>query len=137
MFDPSTGTRGKPTQTIYVGSTDSGASHLFRSTDAGQTWQPVPGQPANFLAIHAGFDTQGILYIVYGNGVGPGGITDGAVWKFNPKDGAWTDITPVKDANHFPGGYGGMGVDRQHPGTVVVASLDRVESKSARARERR
>ncbi len=72
------------------------------------------------------FDTQGILYIVYGNGVGPGGVTDGAVWKFNPKDGAWTDITPVKDANHFPGGYGGMGVDRQHPGTVVVASLDRV-----------
>ena len=54
VFDPGTGTRGKPTQTIYVGSTDSGASHLFRSTDAGQTWQPVPGQPANFLAIHAG-----------------------------------------------------------------------------------
>ena len=127
VFDPSTGTRGKPTKTIYVGSTDSGASHLFRSTDAGQTWQPVPGQPANFLAIHAAFDTQGILYIVYGNGVGPGGVTDGAVWKLNPKDGAWTDITPVKDANHFPGGYGGMGVDRQRPGPVVVASLDRVK----------
>jgi photosystem II stability/assembly factor-like uncharacterized protein len=126
VFDPSTGSRGKPTQTIYVGSTEPGASHLFRSTDAGQTWQPVPGQPANFMAIHAAFDTQGILYVVYGNSPGPGGATDGAVWKLNPKDGVWTDITPVKDANRFPGGYGGLGVDRQHPGTVMVASLDRV-----------
>jgi photosystem II stability/assembly factor-like uncharacterized protein len=125
VFDPGTGTRGHPTQTIYVGSTDRGDSHLFRSTDAGQTWQPVPGQPASFLAIHAAFDTQGILYVVYGNGVGPGGVTDGAVWKLNPRDGAWTDITPVKDANRFPGGYGGVGVDLQHPGTLVVASLDR------------
>jgi xyloglucan-specific exo-beta-1,4-glucanase len=124
-FDPSTGTRGKPTQTIYVGSTERGDNHLFRSTDAGQTWQPVPGQPANFLPIHAAFDSRGILYVVYGNGVGPNGVTDGAVWKFNPKDGAWMDITPVKDTNRFPGGYGGIGVDRQHSGTVVVASLDR------------
>jgi len=129
VFDPGTGTRGKPTQTIYVGSTDAGASHLFRSTDTGQTWQPVPGQPANFMAIHAAFDTQGILYVVYGNSPGPGGATDGAVWKLNPKDGAWTDITPVKDANRFPGGYGGLGIDRQHPGTLVVASLDRKDPK--------
>ena len=129
VFDPSTGTKGQPTQTIYVGSTDPGPSHLFRSTDAGQTWQPVPGQPSNFMAIHAAFDTQGLLYVVYGNSPGPGGATDGAVWKLNPKDGAWTDITPVKDANRFPGGYGGLGVDRQHPGTLVVASLDRKDPK--------
>ena len=137
VFDPSTGTRGHPTQTIYVGSTDRGDSHLFRSTDAGQTWQPVPGQPANFLAIHAAFDTQGILYVVYGNGVGPGGVTDGAVWKLNPRDGAWTDITPVKDANRFPGGYGGLGVDLQHPGTLVVASLDRKNPNLPPRAERR
>jgi hypothetical protein len=126
VFDPGTGTRGQPTKTIYVGSTDPGPSHLFRSTDAGQTWQPVPGQPANFMPGHAGFDTQGILYVAYANSPGPGSATDGAVWKLNPKDGAWTDITPVKDANRFPGGYGGLGIDRQHPGTLVVASLDRV-----------
>jgi hypothetical protein len=129
VFDPSTGSRGHATQTIYVGSTDPGASHLFRSTDAGENWQPVAGQPANFMAIHAAFDTQGMLYVVYGNGPGPGSVTDGAVWKLNPKDGAWTDITPVKDADRFPGGYGGLGVDRQHPGTLVVASLDRKDPK--------
>jgi len=125
VFDPATGTRGHRTQTIYVGSTDRTDDHLFRSTDAGQTWQPVPGQPANLLAIHAGFDAEGTLYVVYDNGIGPSGVTDGAIWKFTPKDGAWSDITPVKDAERFPGGYGGIGIDRQHPGTVVVASLNR------------
>jgi len=125
VFDPNTGTRGHPTQTIYVGSADRGDSHLFRSTDAGQTWQPVPGQPASFLAIHAAFDAQGMLYAVYDNGVGPSGVTNGAVWKLNPRTGAWTDITPVKDANRFPGGYGGLGVDLQHSGTLMSASLGR------------
>jgi len=126
VFDPGTGTRGHPTQTIYVGSTDRADSHLFRSTDAGQTWQPVPGQPANFAAFHAAFDTQGLLYVVYDTSAYPGAtVTDGAVWKLNPKDGTWTDITPVKDPNRFPGGYGGIGIDRQHPGTVVVASINR------------
>jgi hypothetical protein len=125
VFDPSAGTRGHPTQTIYIGSTDRGESHLLRSLDAGQTWQSVPGQPANFLPIHAAFDTQGMLYVVYGNGVGPEGVTDGAVWKLDARNGAWTDITPVKEANRFPGGYGGIGVDLLHSGTLVLASLDR------------
>jgi len=129
VFDPGTGTRGQATRTIYVGSTDAGASHLFRSADAGQTWQPVPRQPADLMAIHAAFDPQGLLYVVYDNSPGPGGATEGAVWKLDPKDGAWTDITPVKTADRFPGGYGGLGIDRQHPGTLVVASLDRKDPK--------
>ncbi len=125
VFDAATGTPGKATPAIYVGSTERGDMHLFRSLDAGQSWDAVPGQPTNFLAIHAEFDTQENLYLVYDNGVGPNGVTDGAFWKFNPRNDAWTDITPVKDASHPPGGYGGLGIDRQHPGTVVVASLNR------------
>jgi xyloglucan-specific exo-beta-1,4-glucanase len=125
VFDAGTGTPGKATGTIYVGSTDRGEAQLYRSTDAGNTWQPVPGQPTNFVPIHAAFDTQGMLYLVYDNDVGPNGVTDGAVWKFNPKDSVWTNITPVPDTNRPPGGYGGLGVDRQNPGTLVVASLNR------------
>jgi len=125
VFDPATGTPGKPTGTIYVGATDHGEAQLYWSTNAGATWEPVPGQPTNFVPIHAAFDTHGMLYLVYDNGVGPYGVTDGAVWKFNPRNGAWTNITPVTDPNRPPGGYGGLGVDRQHPGTLVVASLNR------------
>ena len=125
VFDPAAGTSGKPTGTIYVGATDRGDTQLYQSTNAGEAWQPVPGQPTNFVPIHAAFDTQGMLYLVYDSGVGPNGVRDGALWKFNPKDGAWTNITPVTDTNRPPGGYGGLGVDRQNPGTLVVASLNR------------
>ncbi len=125
VFDPATGTPGKPTGTTYVGSTDPGDAQLYWSTNAGATWGPVPGQPTNFVPVHAAFDTQGLLYLVYDNGVGPYGVTDGAVWKFNPRNNAWTNITPVTDPNRPPGGYGGLGVDRLNPGTLVVASLNR------------
>jgi photosystem II stability/assembly factor-like uncharacterized protein len=125
VFDAGTGARGKATETLYVGSTDRAQGKLYRSTDAGKSWEEVSGQPKRFVPIHAVFDTRGVLYLVYDDGVGPNGITDGAVWKFNPADGAWTDITPVKDPGRPPGGYGGIAVDRQKPGTLVVVSLNR------------
>ena len=125
VFDSRTGSPGKATETLYVGSTDKGQGTLYRSSDAGKTWDEVPGQPKGFLPIHAVFDPAGVLFVVYDNGVGPNGVTDGAVWKLNPADGAWTDITPVKDPQRPPGGYGGIAVDRQRPGTLVVVSLNR------------
>ena len=50
-FDPRTGTLGNPTQTIYVGVADKGVS-VYRSVDAGATWEAVPGQPTGFLPHH-------------------------------------------------------------------------------------
>jgi photosystem II stability/assembly factor-like uncharacterized protein len=124
VFDAQSGVRGKATETLYVGSTDRGEGILYRSRDAGKSWEKVPGQPSEFVPIHAVFDARGVLYLVYDSGVGPSGITDGAVWKLNPA-GRWTDITPVKDTGRPPGGYGGIAVDRQKPGTLVVVSLNR------------
>jgi len=124
VFDPSTGSPGSPTRTIYVGSTTPGDAQLYRSSDAGKTWGPVPEGPKELFPIHAQFDTTGILYLIYDSGVGPNNVTNGAVWKYNPKDGTWTDITPDKDPKRAPGGYGGLGIDRQHPGTIMVATLN-------------
>jgi xyloglucan-specific exo-beta-1,4-glucanase len=134
VFDSARGTgvgdgparRNSPTTVIYVGSTDADAAHLFRSTDAGRTWEAVSGQPGpDMLPSHAALDSQGVLYISYGNGIGPNGLTDGAVWKLNTKTGAWTDITPGKSANRPQGGYGGLAVDRQQSGIVAVTTLNR------------
>jgi xyloglucan-specific exo-beta-1,4-glucanase len=119
-------TRVGPTQVIYVGATEPDAAHLFRSTDAGRTWEAVPGQPgSDMLPSHAALDAQGVLYISYGNGIGPNGLTDGAVWKLDTKTGEWTDITPDKSPNRSPGGYGGLAIDRQRPNTIAVATLNR------------
>jgi photosystem II stability/assembly factor-like uncharacterized protein len=51
-------------------------------------------------------------------------MSDGAVWKFSPKDGVWTDITPVKPKDSDqPFGYGCVAVDAQHPATLMVTTF--------------
>ncbi|MGH8181706.1 MAG: WD40/YVTN/BNR-like repeat-containing protein [Steroidobacteraceae bacterium] len=126
VFDPTSGSNGQPSRRIFVGVTDAGISHLYRSEDAGVTWTPVPGQPRdNLLPVRAELDSAGILYIAYSNGVGPNGVTDGAVFRYDTQSARWTDITPEKGADRAPGGYMGLSVDRERPGTVVVATLNR------------
>ena len=41
------------TQTIYVGVSLMNRPNLFVSTDAGATWQPVPGQPTQYRPTRA------------------------------------------------------------------------------------
>ncbi|MBV9791229.1 MAG: xyloglucanase [Chloroflexi bacterium] len=121
VFDPRTGTRGSTTQTIYAGVVDTQTS-IYRSTDGGATWAAVPGQPtAGFFPHHGALDADGQLYITYGNTPGPYDITRGAVWKYATATGAWTNISPA-GGNSF--GYGGLALDAQHPGTLMVASMN-------------
>src|ERR1700722_1043581 len=126
VFDPGSAKRGSPTQTIFVGSADAGDHHLFRSDDAGTTWKAVAGGPnSDLLPLKAEIDDSGILYLTYSNGAGPNGVTDGGVMKFNTRASIWTDITPDKHPNRGPGGYCGLSLDRQHPGTLGVTTLNR------------
>lgn len=126
VFDARSGTKGKPTPTIYVGvaSTKTG---LFQSIDAGGTWTAVQGQPTGIYPHHAAVDADGGLVLTYANGPGPNGLTDGAVWKFEPKSSVWTDISPAKPNTGAEHGFGyaGLSLDIKHPGTMVVTTLDR------------
>lgn len=126
VFDATSGKRGSATKTIFVGSADPGSQHLFRSVDAGVTWQPVPGEPkAEFLPAKAEMDNKGVLYITYSNGIGPNGVTDGAVMKLDTRSNQWTDITPDKRPDRPRGGYMGISLDRQNPGTLGVTTMNR------------
>ncbi|GAA0136432.1 cellulose binding domain-containing protein [Paenibacillus sp. YSY-4.3] len=123
-FDPSSGTPGQATKTIYVGVADKNVS-VYRSTDGGATWSAVPGQPTGYLPHHGVLASNGQLYISYSDGAGPYDGTKGDVWKFNTATGAWTNISPLPSSsedNYF--GYGGLAVDAQHPNTIVVATLN-------------
>src|SRR5262249_50398096 len=123
-FDPTTGSRGHASQTIYVGIA-SKAQSIFRSTDGGATWAAVPGQPTGLLP-HHGVWSNGHLYISYSNGAGPFDGSSGDVWKLDPVTSAWTRISPVPStdtANDYFG-YGGLTVDAQHPDTIMVAALN-------------
>ncbi|MGB8601858.1 MAG: hypothetical protein WCD42_06645, partial [Rhizomicrobium sp.] len=121
ILDP-VGKKGQPSQVIYAGVADPAAHHLYRSTDAGKNWSVVAGEPNASLLPGQAKLIGGVLYITYADAKGPYGASKGAVYSFNTKTGAWADITPPKK-----GAYMGLDVDRQHPGTLVVATLDRDE----------
>ncbi|PJI07417.1 MULTISPECIES: dockerin type I domain-containing protein [Clostridium] len=124
-FDPTTGTKGSPTQTIYVGTADKTGNNIYVSHDAGKTWNPIKGEPTGYLPQHGILNSEGMLYVSYNNNCGPYVGTDGEVWKYNTKTGEWTNITPPPVGDSKVGGYGGIAVDAQHPDTVIVATLNR------------
>lgn len=123
-FDKKTGSSDKATQTIYVGVADKKES-VYRSTDGGKTWSAVAGQPTGYLPHHGVLSSDGNLYITYSDGAGPYDGTKGEVWKLNAASGQWTNISPVASSssdNYF--GYGGLAVDAQKPGTLMVSTLN-------------
>jgi len=125
VFDPASGSNGKPTPVIYAGVADL-ATNLFYSADGGNTWQMVPGQPAGLRPNHAVLASDGELYLTYGKEPGPNTMTDGAVWKFNTESRVWTDITPLRPPDGGqPFGYGAIAVDPEHPASVVATTFCR------------
>lgn len=124
LFDAKSGKPGQPTPVIYAGVSKPEAS-LYRSTDAGKTWQPLPKQPTGFLPSRAALDRDGKLYIAYGVGPGPYAVPDGALYRFDTKSNTFTDISPIKPVDGDRFGYGGVSVDAEHPGTILASTIDR------------
>jgi xyloglucan-specific exo-beta-1,4-glucanase len=118
VFDPRTGSRHKKTQHIYVGVADK-QSPLYRSADGGATWAAVAGAPAGFVPHKGVLDhAGGFLYLATSDTGGPYDGGSGQVWRLETATGGWTDITP--EAGGW--GYSGLTIDRQNPGTIMVAT---------------
>jgi photosystem II stability/assembly factor-like uncharacterized protein len=122
-FDETTGSAGSSTQTIYVGVADLDNT-VYRSTNGGQSWEPIPGAPTGFIAHKGVLDTDnGHLFIATSNTGGPYDGESGDVWRFDTETGEWTQISPIPSSssdNYF--GYSGLTVDRQNPGTLMVST---------------
>ncbi len=121
LFDPA------HAETIYAGSAD-GKGRLFVSHDSGGTFSQADGAPDQ-TPQHAVFDSDGTLYVTFAAGdgksaVNPSNATAGGVWKMMP-DGKWSNISPVHPDPGAGFGYSGLDVDAEHPGTIVVSTLDR------------
>jgi photosystem II stability/assembly factor-like uncharacterized protein len=122
LFDKASGSKGHASQTIYVGVSVMNKPNFYRSTDGGQTWQPVPGAPQQYRPTHAVLASDGNMFLSYGTDPGPMGMKDGGIWRFNLRSGAWSDITPDKpgDNRHF--GYAAVAVDPQNPQVLLASS---------------
>ncbi|WP_406317326.1 cellulose binding domain-containing protein [Streptosporangium sp. NBC_01639] len=122
-FDPSSATKGTPTKKIYVGVADK-ENTVYSSADAGATWTRVAGQPTGYIAHKGVLDHAGhALYIATSDTGGPYDGAKGDVWKLDTVGGAWTRISPIPSTSaddYF--GYSGLTIDRQHPGTLMVAT---------------
>lgn len=122
VFDPRSGVRGAPSNTVFVGVADPHLHALYRSDDAGRSWRPVPGGPrAELSAAKAELDRRGMLYVTCTLGIGPNGVTDGAVFRLDTRTGVWTDITPPRPL----GGFMGVAVDQGRSGVLTVSTLNR------------
>ena len=125
LFDPNSGSSGKGSSTIYAGVSLRNHENIFRSTDAGNTWQALPNQPIQNRPTHAVLASDGNLFITYGNAPGPSRMTDGGVWKLNTKTGEWTYITPDKPDKTRQFGYAAVSVDAHNPNVIIVSSFNR------------
>ena len=122
-FDPSTGTAGSTTQTIYVGVADK-ENPVYRSTDGGSTWERVPGQPTGYLAHKGVLDHEGQqLYIATSDTGGPYDGAKGDVWRLDLATDTWTQVSPVPSSSTDAGwGYSGLTIDREDPDTLMVTT---------------
>lgn len=124
-FDETSGTtESGATKRIFVGSASNGnILPLWVSEDAGETWDALAGQPDEEYFPHKGKiqPEEKALYLSYSDGTGPFDGVNGSVWRYSLTDSTWSDITPARDAGH---GYGGLALDMQKPGTLVVAALN-------------
>ncbi|KAF9443716.1 carbohydrate-binding module family 1 protein [Macrolepiota fuliginosa MF-IS2] len=123
-FDKASGSSGSATPRIFVGVANKGSTSVYVSTNGGSSWSAVAGQPTDFLP-HKGVlsPAERSLYISYSDGAGPYDGTGGAIYKYNIDTGAWTNITPVSGGDLYFG-FGGVAVDLQKNGTVMVAALN-------------
>lgn len=125
LFDPASGQRGQPSRTIYAGVSVVGRPSLWRSLDAGASWQPLPGGPTTHRPMRATFASDGQLYIAYASEPGPHRMKDGAVWRYDVNKQTWADITPERPAAKDAFGYAAVAVDARHPRHLLASTAGR------------
>ncbi|MFK4040930.1 cellulose binding domain-containing protein [Nonomuraea wenchangensis] len=122
-YDKRSSSAGTATKTIYVGVADK-ENTVYRTTDGGATWSRLAGQPTGYIAHKGVLDTvNGYLYLATSDTGGPYDGGKGDVWRYATATGTWTQISPVPSSSgddYF--GYSGLTIDRQKPGTLMVAT---------------
>ncbi|MFT3783415.1 MAG: hypothetical protein QM790_15495 [Nibricoccus sp.] len=124
--DRSSGKLGSPTPVVYAAISRTGDS-LYQSTDSGKTWALAPNQPQSLRPTNAALAPDGTLYVTYADEPGPSRMRNGAVWKYEPQSGQWTELTPEKPTETRTFGYAGVCIDPADPKTILVTTWNRHE----------
>ncbi|HEY0622609.1 hypothetical protein [Sphingomonas sp.] len=119
LLDRSSAKDGR-SRTIYAAVADLEGQGLYRSIDGGESWSKVPGGPNGLMPVKGDIADDGQLFVAYSNGMGPTGVSGGAVWRL--AGGQWADITPKGGAHG--GGYMAVSLAHGTPGTLAVATMN-------------
>lgn len=112
------------TQRIFVGVSRTGASNLYVSEDAGNTWSPVSGLPTNFIPCRMKMDKNGDLLIAYADK--SMNSTSGAIYRYNPNTQVAENISPKTDK---PCAFGDVAVSPKDPKKLVACSICKWDSQ--------
>jgi photosystem II stability/assembly factor-like uncharacterized protein len=125
IFDPKSGLPGEGSKIVYAAVSLKERENIFRSTDGGETWEAISGQPMQYRPNDMILSMDGILYLSYGSDPGPWRMYDGGIWKYDTRNYEWTDITPDRPdtANGRAFGYASVTVDPQHPEIILACTF--------------
>jgi hypothetical protein len=97
VYDTGTRGTGVATPTIYIAVAPDYAavagltSNLYKSTDGGATWAPVVTPAPGFHIPHMVRAVDGVFYVVFNQGAGPGAAGPGYLYKFDGGNGAYAN----------------------------------------------
>lgn len=104
-------------------------ANFYRSVDGGLTFTAITGGPADLMPQRAVMAKDGNIFITYANGAGPHGhwntalneaMDKGQVWKFNPSNDTWTNVTPSGVTRAF----GGISVDPNNANRLILSTIN-------------
>jgi len=123
-FDSTSSLKNGATSRIYIGTADRNSS-TWVSNDAGSTWTAMAGQPTGVFPHKMKYSkAEKSLYITYNSEGGPYSAGFGYVYRVS-SNGTFTNITPPwGPKNDITMGYGGLALDNQSPGTLMVAAMN-------------
>ena len=151
IFDPASGTSGNGSKNIYAGIADTRYT-IYESADAGATWHPLEGQPAQkildekehghlaencpcgkYYPIRAIYSPEGALITAWNAGFGPfsASLQGGKIWKYIFASKKWEDISLPVSPFYNPAehktpdlGVGCVAVDRQNPNNLLAVTMN-------------
>jgi hypothetical protein len=81
------------------------SSNLYKSVDGGGTWTPVATPVSGYHIPHVVRNSDGMFYVLFTKGTGPGDAGPARLYKFDGLGGNWSLLRSIDTA-----GYGGISV---------------------------
>ena len=129
IFDTDTKGAGSATQTIYTAVAPDYAGmagltySLYKTTDGGASWTgiPVPADVAGYIVPHMVRAKDGMMYVAFTQGVGPGASGSAALYRF---DGThWTLLKRYDNTQWTSFGIGGLSVSGTGSATRIALGV--------------